>query len=74
MALRVELEERSSNAVAYRASLTGDAAALDFDLGVEGALRPGDAERQPHIGFVDGIAEMLLEGSIVDDDLTRARN
>src|ERR1035437_593892 len=72
VALRIELKQSSSDAVADRPGLTGYAAALDLDLSIERALGPGDAERQAHVGFVDGVAEMSFEGSIVDDDRTRA--
>ena len=35
---------------------------------------PGDPERHADVGLVDGVAEVLLQGAIVDDDLARPRN
>jgi len=52
----------------------GDPAAFDLDLGVVGAFRAGYAERHAHVSLVDGVAEMRLQGSIVDHDLARAGN
>src|SRR4029077_599740 len=62
-----------SDPVADRAGLTGDAAAFDLDHHVEAALGARDAERHPDIGLVDGVPEVLIEGTAVDDDLTLTR-
>src|SRR5262249_43321647 len=66
----VDLEEGTGDPVADRAGLAGDPAALDLDHRVEVALGAGDAEGHPDVGLVDRVAEMLLERSAVDDDLS----
>ena len=73
MALRVQLEQRTGDAVTDRAGLPGDTAALDLDHHVETALRTGHPERDPKVRFIDGIAEVLLERPAIDHDLTLAR-
>ena len=73
MPLGVELEEGPGDAVADRAGLAGDAAALDLDHHVEAALGPGDPERHADVGLVDRVPEVLLERTAVDHDLALAR-
>src|SRR4029078_9629031 len=71
--LWIELEQCASDPVADGAGLTGDAAALELDHHLEAALGAGHAERHPDIGFVDGVPEVLIEGTTVDHDLTLTR-
>src|SRR6476469_5317492 len=69
MAFGIELEQCPRDAVTDRARLAGHPAPLDLDHYVEAALRAGHPERHPHLGFVDGVPEVLLEGTTVDHDL-----
>src|SRR5687767_4513272 len=45
------------------------AAALDLDHGVVATFSVGHLEGHRDLGQVDGVAEVLLEGAAVDDDL-----
>src|SRR5438093_22594 len=62
-------EKRAGDAVADRARLAVMAAALDLDHRVVVALGPSDAEGHGDLVQVDGVAEVLLERSAIDDDL-----
>src|SRR5205823_3291317 len=70
--LGIDEEERPGDSVADRAGLAGDPTALDLDHRVVATLGTGHPEGHPDLGLVDGIAEMLIEGAAVHDDLTLA--
>src|SRR5690349_16605567 len=73
MTLGIELEQGPGDAVADRARLAGHPTTLDLDHHVEAALGAGHAERQSDVRLVDRVAEVLLEGPAVDDDLALTR-
>src|SRR4051812_3899349 len=71
--LGIQLQQSPRNAVTDGTGLSGDASPFDLDHDVEAALGPGHPERHPHLRLVDRVAEVLLERSAVDHDLTLTR-
>src|SRR4051812_24203046 len=70
--LGVDLGQRPGDAVADRAGLAADAAAVDADADVDVALVTGDRERLADHRLVQGPGEDLLEPALVDLELAVA--
>src|SRR6478672_1778116 len=70
---RVDLGEGAGDAIAHRAGLAADAAAMHADADVDGALVAGDGERLAGHRLVQGAGEVLLERPAVDLDGPVAR-
>src|SRR5262249_19058823 len=70
--LGVDLGQGPGDAVANRAGLTADAAAVDTDADVDAALVAGDGERLLGHRLVQGPREELLEAALVDFELAVA--
>src|SRR5205085_1763258 len=71
--LGVDLGESPGDAVADRAGLAADAAAVDAHADVDVALVAGDGERLLDHRLVQGPREEFLEAALVDRDLAFAR-